>query len=188
METKPCTLCKIVKPLSDFMPRMGYKNNIDSRCRACHNKEAIKWRKTHKEKFAVIQARYHQTPKGIAKRKQWRNRVAAKTGAPFQQEYMREWRKRRVEYRRNYELKHDLWSKYRLTVEGFHAMLAAQNSSCAIFLKPQSPKKRLAVDHCHKRKTNRGLLCSDCNLMFGENTDSVEILQRAIEYIRKYQI
>jgi len=46
-------------------------------------------------------------------------------------------------------------------------------------------KKRLAVDHCHVSGKIRGLLCFHCNSSLGKMKDSVEILQNAIDYLKK---
>ena len=41
------------------------------------------------------------------------------------------------------------------------------------------------VDHCHIENKFRGWLCHKCNRGIGAFADSVEILNRAIEYLRK---
>lgn len=64
-------------------------------------------------------------------------------------------------------------------------MLEEQNGRCAICLcKPRT--KRLAVDHNHKTGKVRGLLCSRCNHgLLGYAHDSVEMLLRAYEYVKR---
>jgi hypothetical protein len=45
--------------------------------------------------------------------------------------------------------------------------------------------KKLAVDHDHKTKRIRGLLCANCNNGIGRFKDSIELLKRAIEYLAR---
>lgn len=56
--------------------------------------------------------------------------------------------------------------RHGITVQVFMAMLSKQRGKCAICLSP-SPKNRvtrwLHIDHDHKTKKVRGLLCSRCN-------------------------
>lgn len=46
---------------------------------------------------------------------------------------------------------------------------------------------RLAVDHCHTTGKIRGLLCNRCNRGIGFLQDDIQILEKAIEYLRSYQ-
>jgi len=43
------------------------------------------------------------------------------------------------------------------------------------------------VDHCHAYNLVRGLLCRRCNLAIGMFHDDVKLLQRAVEYIEKWE-
>ena len=45
-------------------------------------------------------------------------------------------------------------------------------------------KKRLAVDHCHKTKEIRGLLCQNCNFMLGHFKDDPLLLNSAAKYLK----
>src|SRR5437868_7229503 len=49
---------------------------------------------------------------------------------------------------------------YGLTYEKFEELKKAQDNKCQIC----AEEKPLCVDHCHKTKRVRGLLCRDCNL------------------------
>lgn len=71
-------------------------------------------------------------------------------------------------------------------------LLDKQNGMCAICGESLEGKKRLFVDHDHSccpgvtscGKCVRGLLCRHCNPMLGYARDSVENLERAIEYLK----
>lgn len=43
--------------------------------------------------------------------------------------------------------------------------------------------KKLFVDHCHKTRKVRGLLCSKCNLIIGQLNDSVEVGKNLVKYL-----
>lgn|SRR5260221_3465328 len=64
----------------------------------------------------------------------------------------------------------------------------AQNNVCALCMDPppNTHPFRLVVDHNHETGRVRALLCSPCNKMLGFARDSLEILDRAAVYLRKY--
>jgi hypothetical protein len=41
------------------------------------------------------------------------------------------------------------------------------------------------IDHCHKTKKFRGILCNNCNIGLGQFKDSIMRLRKAISYLRK---
>jgi len=43
----------------------------------------------------------------------------------------------------------------------------------------------LFVDHCHSKKSFRGLLCRSCNLMLGYAKDNIETLLSGAKYLEK---
>ena len=58
--------------------------------------------------------------------------------------------------------------------------MEAQQGKCAICKIPQSSLKyALCLDHCHKTKQIRGLLCDKCNMGLGYFNDDVNILDDA---------
>ena len=67
----------------------------------------------------------------------------------------------------------------------YYKMLNSQNNVCAICGKVCTTGRNLAVDHCHKTKDVRGLLCSNCNNGLGRFKDNIDILKSAIKYLRK---
>ena len=85
--------------------------------------------------------------------------------------------------RNNYLLRN-----YGIGIDQYNKMLDAQGGKCAICEKHQELcKKSLAVDHCHKTKTIRSLLCGDCNTGIGKFKDDVSLLKKVIEYLRRNQ-
>lgn len=87
-----------------------------------------------------------------------------------------------------------LKSTYGLTVDDFDKLFAEQKGVCAICGKKETIKnqygiRRLNVDHNHTTNKNRGLLCSTCNQglgLFYIDEKRIELLLRAVEYVRKY--
>jgi hypothetical protein len=75
---------------------------------------------------------------------------------------------------------------YGLTPEEYDAMLVAVDGKCTICRK--APKvKALAVDHCHTTGKVRGILCDKCNMGIGYFDDNLDLLQKAIEYLKENQ-
>lgn len=102
-----------------------------------------------------------------------------------------------TEYRAWYS-RMDTLRRYGLTFAQFDDMVAAQKNKCAICGtdKPGgSGKWHVDHDHtcCSTRKAScgkclRGLLCSRCNIGLGNFGDDPTVLDRAAEYIRRYQM
>jgi hypothetical protein len=157
-----------------------------------------------KAKKAAAQRAYRATAKGEAQAGAYRTtaeqkaRYAAQRALPevkaIKAEYNAGWnateeakaRKRAYRnspaskaQRRAYELKRT----YGITLEQYELILTAQSGKCAI-CRCTPRTKKLAVDHDHKTKAIRGLLCSNCNhKLLGAAHDKVDILKNAIRYI-----
>jgi Recombination endonuclease VII len=91
---------------------------------------------------------------------------------------------------RNSELK----LKFGITEKIYEKILKKQKNKCAICRKPENiihhhSKKivKMAVDHCHKTKKVRGLLCGRCNFGIGYFKDSIKLLKMAINYLEKME-
>lgn len=98
-------------------------------------------------------------------------------------QYRKEYKKGNFDSYRETKLK----NKFGVTLEWYDEKLAAQNNRCAICAAHVSVlSKNLAVDHCHTTGNVRGLLCAKCNLGIGILNDDINILQNAIEYLKKY--
>jgi hypothetical protein len=70
---------------------------------------------------------------------------------------------------------------YGITLEEFDALVEASGGRCPLCLKPPST---WVVDHDHKTKRVRGVLCVFCNhRVIGRHRDP-ELFDRAAEYLR----
>ena len=73
---------------------------------------------------------------------------------------------------------------YNMSLGDYDDMLDNQQGKCAICSSyPKS--KPLAVDHCHYSGVVRGLLCSNCNTALGLFADDIDVMEKAISYLKK---
>ena len=97
-------------------------------------------------------------------------------------EYKKVWSKTKSGSRklRDYHLRR----VYGITIDEYEKISGNQNGKCAIC--NDKPKTRpLCVDHNHKSKKIRGLLCDPCNTALGKFKDSAYLLKEAIKYLEK---
>ena len=79
----------------------------------------------------------------------------------------------------------NMFYRYGITRNEYNLMLIKQNNSCAICEKSQLELvKFLHIDHCHKSRVVRGLLCSKCNHAIGLLGDKIKYLHRFIDYLK----
>lgn len=92
----------------------------------------------------------------------------------------RNWWRKNKDHKRNY----DLSRRFGISSGEYAVLLALQENKCAICKQPT--KQNLCVDHNHATKTNRGLLCHDCNVAFGRFKESPTIINEALKYAMKW--
>jgi hypothetical protein len=80
--------------------------------------------------------------------------------------------------------KNDLKKKYNISPEDYDKMFEDQQGHCAICLKTST--KALHVDHNHETGKIRALLCSHCNVGLGHFKESLNLLERAKDYLCKH--
>ncbi len=105
-------------------------------------------------------------------------------------EYQRSWSKSNPIKRNEYARKGWLRRNYGMTVDDFRLLLTEQGGRCAICGTDRSGQKSkyLHVDHCHKTKKVRGLLCDLCNRGLGYFRDESGLLLAAAKYLKKHEI
>jgi hypothetical protein len=116
-----------------------------------------------------------------AKTLAWRS-----TKKPVYNDYMKKWRAKNPDKQHATDIKRN----YGLSLEDYNKMLAQQNLKCALCDRQHDPsikRGRLYVDHDHSTGKVRALLCGAHNSMLGYAEDSIEVLEKAINYLKKYQ-
>ena len=77
---------------------------------------------------------------------------------------------------------------YNLTEQKYIELYIEQKGNCAIcsdYIEYRGFATH--VDHCHNNNNVRALLCSNCNTALGLMKDNVEIMAKAIKYIKKHK-
>jgi DNA-directed RNA polymerase subunit RPC12/RpoP len=82
-----------------------------------------------------------------------------------------------------------LLRKYNITLAEYNRILTNQNYKCAICgtNEPLGVSGTFVVDHDHITKKVRGLLCNHCNTGIGKLGDTIESLQKAIDYLKNQE-
>lgn len=163
---KKCTKCLTMKEFSEFSKHKKYKNGLRSSCKECI--------RLYDRKV------YHKNPERREKLNlklfQWREK-----NRNSYNKYTRKYRRVNKEKTKNTDLK----KNYGITLEIYNKMLKEQNYCCKICNKNEKEfKLKLCVDHCHKTEKIRGLLCNKCNFGISYFSDNIEIINKAIEYLR----
>ena len=86
----------------------------------------------------------------------------------------------------------NLRSKYDITLEQYEQMFEDQIGLCDICGNPETAKNRygkrtLSVDHNHKTKEVRSLLCDSCNRMIGHAKENPDTLRTAATYLENHK-
>lgn len=74
--------------------------------------------------------------------------------------------------------------RYGINEKEYTMLLKKQKGRCGICRKLPT-RKALAIDHNHKTKKVRGLLCGNCNNGLGRFKDSINRLKAAVEYLTR---
>ena len=84
--------------------------------------------------------------------------------------------------------------KYGICQYKHEDLLISSNYKCTICGKKETnidsrTKKpyELSIDHCHKTNEVRGVLCSKCNTGLGMFNDNIDMMKKAIKYLKLYQ-
>lgn len=103
--------------------------------------------------------------------------------------YQKMWRRKNPHRMAQAKKKCILKQQYGLSVQEYLLLIQKQNGGCAICGGKnirKNNKTGLCVDHNHITGNTRGLLCDQCNRGLGLLKDSVDILSKAVKYLKKY--
>ena len=147
-DTKLCTLCVTVKPVSEFY-YSDYNGRYSSWCKRCSTARVCKWQKENKDKLNAKNAKWKRENRDKVNDSNIRR--------------LRSWTPERRAAR---NFRNDLKKLYNVTPEWWDAKLAKQGGGCGICGAKTSGAKgrRPHVDHCHETDKNRGILCHACNV------------------------
>lgn len=161
---KPCTICHKPQPLSQFHRKATAKDGHRAQCKTCVRR--------YQERRALgvsTPRKLGRSPESLERRKL------------YHRQYMRKYNKTAA-----WKMAHRkclIHKKYGITWDQYQSLITAQNNLCAICNKGESPKRRLAIDHCHRTGRVRGLLCIKCNRALGYFGDDPAVVRAALGYL-----
>lgn len=133
-------------------------------CRPCWRRE---WYKRNQEYVKEQSAEYY------ARTRDRRLEVAKQTRESMSPAERKLW------YRRI-----NLKRKYGITLEDYERMFSEQNGRCFLCEAEPPAGRPLSVDHCHKEKRVRRLLCDVCNRFLGIIERDPTWVDRALLYLK----
>ena len=156
---KRCARCEETKAVESFANDKQKADGKDAYCRECRAEFQRNWRNRDRENYRA---------KARASRVKNAGSINAKQRADYAKNPLK-WR--------DYNLR----ALYGITAAEYDAMFEAQQGRCAICGK--TSKRKLHVDHNHKTKKVRALLCTNHNTALGLFDEDPDLLRRAIEYL-----
>jgi len=184
---KQCTKCKKVLPEDNFRVRSGRGDARQSICRRCECEYGKQYAKINRKKITEARREYQREYK--QKNKKHLNDIQRRR----YQETVGKKRSYHSIYR-NSDRNRDFYlqRRYDITLSDFNKKLKQQNGGCAICGsvsgKANKNHDRLTVDHSHMSGQVRGILCHRCNFGLGQFDDDIELLLKAIEYLKSYNL
>ncbi len=168
------------------------KDGLKFRCKQCRLETNAKYREKNREALVEKNMIYKAQNRDIVNA--WNKQDRKENPEKYQK------------YEANYIAKHgrekmrkmEVARIHKLTIDEYDAMFIRQNHLCLICNKEETRVGRtgeimpLCVDHCHTCEDNgnyaiRGLLCHNCNKGLGNFLDDIDLLQKAIEYLKQHK-
>ncbi len=179
-----CSRCEKIRELkhgsglcASCYVRAHYRTGI---CTTCKQEKPI-----HSK--GVCQRCLDRSPEKKARKNELRRKAYAENAESRERAKV----SRRLSYAKaglNTARKRNRFHMYGLTPEGFQALFAAQDFSCAVcrrILDEDAPKKyhRPHVDHCHTSGQARQILCGYCNFVLGGSFENSDVLRALAAYV-----
>lgn len=161
--------------LAEARKKIRRLNLSDEEKQLRHNTQMKKWRKENPAEAKLVGYRYRI--KNPYKIKEFNKKSADKRNSTPEL---------KEKYRKYLREKH-LNRKFGLSIEEYDKIFIKQNGNCSICgINRSKLNRNLAVDHNHSTGKIRDLLCTKCNTILGGANDDINILQKAIIYLRKH--
>lgn len=179
MNSKTCSKCGEHKSLDAFYTCKSARDGLRRSCKDCwQGRRGV----NEAAKIAAKQRYYARNRDEVLNRsKEWRenNREQYNLYCLNMKQTDPEFYKRRA---RSYAIKRE----YGLSLDQYDELLERQKGCCAICGRHQSElNKTLAVDHSHRSKRIRGLLCTACNYRLVARHEDGDILRKVADYIEQ---
>lgn len=174
--------------------RQYRKTHRDARTADERREQKRAWRQANREKLAAQQRAYMAAhPEQRQRAAEYDREHRAKTREEHNA-YRREWKRQNPERAAAIARRTNLKAKYGITPEEFDAILDEQGGRCAIcrtddpgvHTRTKGRRGQFAVDHDHATGKRRGLLCLECNSGIGKLGDSIERLEAALRYLKRF--
>lgn len=172
---KTCSRCLTPKALIEFYSCASARDGLRRACKECSyrsNKTGI-----NAEASKAAKKRYYERNREevIERSAKWREEN--------RDQYNEYCRQNRDSLRaRGYALKR----KYGITLEQYDELFEKQGGRCAVCDRHQDEfKTSLAVDHSHKTRRIRGLLCIGCNYRLVAKHEDACLLRKVAAYIEQ---
>lgn len=184
---KQCTRCERILPDDDFRIRSDKSGTRQRICRRCECEYSNSYAKLHRKRITENVREYQKDYK--QKNKKHLNDIQRRRYHEVVDERHSYYSLyRNTDRTRNFYLQR----RYGITLNEFNEKLKQQNNGCAICGsvngKANKRNDRLTVDHNHATGELRGILCHKCNFGLGHFDDDIELLLKAIEYLKSYNL
>jgi hypothetical protein len=156
---KKCSKCREVKDTSLFNKHSKEPDGFYSQCKECS-------KKANREQYEKNPQKWKDYAKV------WKKENKDKVSMSYQ---------RHAEHNKKKSRENRIKKTYGITQEDYQRMYDEQNGLCAICGEPSI--KNFHIDHDHKNKNVRGLLCPACNKALGFVKEDISILEKMMRYI-----
>lgn len=137
---------------------------------------ARKWYLKNRQLAKLRSRKRHHKNKKVANVRSRRWRIENPSRSKF---LLRRWYQKNMEKAKSY----GLVRRYGISLDEFLGLKKRQNNKCAICQKRF--RRTPYVDHDHKTRKVRGLLCITCNSGLGMLQDSIRVIESAAKYLRR---
>lgn len=187
-----CTKCKKEKTVDHFRKDQHNPTGFHCHCNDCYNNNQREYYNKNLDKVRAYASDYYSKNKEriLALRR------ARNAGEPTTILYKTSEKDRQIQ--KDYYNNREGWKKTRengwksrgiknFTYVEFEQMKLIQNNKCYLCGSKPSKNQNLHVDHNHKTGKVRKLLCNNCNNGIGKLKDSIDMLEKAVKYLKEHE-